>query len=70
MKKLLLSTITASLLLGTAGIAKEQAAKNATVKEVNQIAIKNAKEDARGKQPKLVQDAIESLKLAQRAVVA
>jgi ribonuclease HII len=70
MKKLLLSAITASLLLGTAGIAKEQAAKDATVKEVNTLAIKNAKEDAKGKQPKLVQDAIESLKLAQRAVIA
>ncbi|QOR61582.1 YfdX family protein [Sulfurovum sp. ST-21] len=69
MKKLLLSAITASLLLGTAGIAKEQAAKDATVKEVKEIAISNAKEDARNHQKKLAAEAIESLKFAQRAVI-
>ncbi len=69
MKKLLLSAITASLLLGTAGIAKEQADKNATVGEVNKIAISNAKEDARNKQTKLAAEAIESLKYAQSAVI-
>ncbi|KYJ86658.1 YfdX family protein [Sulfurovum riftiae] len=69
MKKLLLSAITASLLLGTAGIAKEQAAKDATVKEVNKIALSNAKEDAKNNQVKLVQEAIESLKYAQSAVI-
>jgi hypothetical protein len=69
MKKLLLSAITASLLLGTAGIAKEQAAKDATVKEVNKIAVSNAKEDAKNNQTKLVQEAIESLKYAQSAVI-
>ncbi len=70
MKRVLLSAITASLLLGTAGIAKEQAAKDATVKEVNRIAISNAKEDARSHPAKLVNEAIESLKFAQNAVVA
>ena len=69
MKKLLLSAITASLLVSTSGIAKEQAAKDATVKEVNKIAISNAKEDARNNQTKLVQEAIESLKYAQSAVI-
>ncbi len=69
MKKLLLSAITASLLLGTAGIAKEQAAKDATVKEVNKIALSNAKEDAKNNQVKLVKEAIESLKYAQSAVI-
>jgi len=69
MKKLLLSAITASLLVSTSGIAKEQAAKDATVKEVNKIAISNAKEDARNNQVKLVQEAIESLKYAQSAVI-
>jgi len=69
MKKLLLSAITASLLLSTAGIAKEQAAKDATVGQVSQIAIKNAKEDAQNSQTKLVQEAIESLKYAQSAVI-
>jgi len=70
MKKVLLSAIAASLLLSTGAIAKTEAAKDATVKEVNHIAIKNAKEDANGKQPKLAQDAIASLKLAQHAVIA
>ncbi|MCF6206386.1 MAG: YfdX family protein [Sulfurovum sp.] len=69
MKKLLLSAIAASLLVSTSGIAKEQAAKDATVKEVNKIAISNAKEDARNNQAKLVQEAIESLKYAQSAVI-
>jgi ribonuclease HII len=69
MKKLLLSAITASLLVSTPGIAKEQAAKDATVKQVNKIAISNAKEDARNNQTKLVQEAIESLKYAQSAVI-
>ena len=69
MKKLLLSAITASLLVSTAGIAKEQAAKDATVGQVNRIAISNAKEDAQNNQTKLVQEAIESLKYAQSAVI-
>jgi len=69
MKKLLLSAITASLLLSTAGIAKEQAAKDATVGQVNRIAIKNAKEDAQNNQTKLVEEAIESLKYAQSALI-
>jgi len=70
MRKLLLSTIAASLLLSTAGIAKEQAAKDATVGQVNRIAISNAKEDAKNNQATLVQEAIESLKYAQSAVIA
>jgi hypothetical protein len=69
MRKLLLSAITASLLLSTAGMAKEEASKNATVGEVNKIAISNAKEDAKSKQTKLVTEAIESLKYAQSAVI-
>jgi len=69
MKKLLLSAIAASLLVSTSGIAKEQAAKDATVKQVNKIAISNAKEDALNHQTKLVQEAIESLKYAQSAVI-
>ncbi len=70
MKKLLLSAIAASLLLSTGTVAKEQAAKNATVGEVNKIAIANAKADARDHQAKLVSEAIESLKYAQNAVIA
>ena len=70
MKKLLLSAIAASMLMGTGAVAKEQAAKDATVGEVNKIAISNAKEDARNNQAKLVMEAIESLKFAQTAVIA
>ena len=69
MKKLLLSAITASLLVSTSGFAKEQAAKDATVKQVNKIAISNAKEDAQNHQTKLVKEAIESLKYAHNAVI-
>jgi len=69
MKKMLLSAIAASLMLSTTGVAKEQAARNATVGEVNKIAISNAKEDARHSQEKLVQEAIESLKYAHSAVI-
>jgi len=70
MKKFLLSAVAASLLIGTTGFAKEVAAKNATVSEVNRIAVANAKEDAQNNQVKLVKEAIESLKYAQTAVLA
>jgi len=70
MKKLLLSAIAASLLLSTGTVAKEQAAKDATVGEVNKIAIANAKADAKDHQAKLVSEAIESLKYTQDAVIA
>jgi len=70
MKKLLLSTVAASLLLGTPVVAKEEAAKDATVKQVNTIAINNAKEDAKSVQKKLASEAIDSLKHAQDAYLA
>ncbi len=70
MKRLILSAITASLLLGTTGFAKEQATKDATVKQVHQIAINNATEDAKNRQSKLVAEAIDSLKYAQDAYLA
>ena len=70
MKRLILSAITASLLLGTTGFAKEEANKDATVKQVHQIAINNAAEDAKNRQNKLVSEAIDSLKYAQDAYVA
>ncbi|RUM72782.1 MAG: hypothetical protein DSZ10_04425 [Sulfurovum sp.] len=69
MKKILLSTLVASLLM-TGSYAKETAAKNATVKQVNTLAVKNAKEDAKSHQVKLVQEAIDSLKYAHDALVA
>ena len=70
MKKLVLSAVTATLLFSSIGFAKEQAAKDATVKQVNKVAIGNAKEDAKSHQSKLVGEAIESLKFAQNAVIA
>ncbi len=70
MKKMILSAVAASLLLSTGAIAKEQAAKDATVAQVNKIAVNNAKEDAKNNPAKLVAEAIESLKYAHEAVVA
>jgi len=70
MKKLLLSAITASLLLGTTAVAKEEAAKDATVKQVNTIAVNNAKEDAKSTEVKLAAEAIDSLKHAKDAFLA
>ncbi len=70
MKKVWVSAVVATVLLGTSASAKETAAKNATVSEVNRIAVQNAKEDARHNQKKLVQEAIDSLKFAQTAVLA
>jgi len=69
MKKILLSTLVASLLV-TGSFAKETAAKGATVKQVNTIAVNNAKQDAKDHKAKLVQEAIDSLKYAHDALVA
>jgi len=69
MKKIILSTLVASLLI-TGVNAKETAAKDASVKEVNKIALNNAKEDAQTHQAKLVQEALNSLKDAHDAFVA
>jgi ribonuclease HII len=69
MKKIILSTLVASLLI-TGVNAKETAAKDASVKEVNKIALNNAKEDAQAHQAKLVQEALNSLKDAHDAFVA
>jgi ribonuclease HII len=69
MKKIILSTIVASLLM--AGVnAKEVAAKDATVKQVNKIAVNNAKAEAKNNQTALVKEAIHSLKEAHDALVA
>jgi len=70
MKRILLSTITAVALLGSMGYAKEQAAENATVKEVKNVAVNNAKSDAMTGQKKLVQEAIDSLKASHEALLA
>jgi len=69
MKKIILSTLVASLLI-TGVTAKEEAAKDASVKEVNKIALNNAKEDAKSHQAKLVKEALNSLKDTHDAFVA
>ncbi|SFV65261.1 hypothetical protein MNB_SV-3-97 [hydrothermal vent metagenome] len=69
MKKIILSTLVASLLI-TGVNAKETAPKDATVKEVNKIALNNAKSDAKSHQKDLVKEAVNSLKDAHDAFVA
>jgi len=69
MKKILLSTLVASLLV-TGTYAKESAANGATVKQVNTLAVKDAKQNAKDHQVKLVQEAIESVKYAHDAMLA
>ena len=69
MKKILLSTLVASLLI-TGVNAKETAAKDATVKQVNTMAVNNAKSEAKTNQAVLVKEALTSLKEAQDALVA
>ncbi len=69
MKKILLSSLVASLLV-TGSFAKETAPKGASVEQVNKIAIKNAKEEVKNHQVKLVQEAVDSLVYANEALVA
>ena len=70
MKKIVLSSLLASILFTGGVYAKETASKDASVNEVNKIALSNAKEDAKAHQAKLVQEAINSLKDAHDAFVA
>ncbi|MBA1419586.1 MAG: YfdX family protein [Epsilonproteobacteria bacterium] len=70
MKSIVLSTLLASVLLTGGVYAKETASKDAGVKEVNKIALNNAKEDAKTHQAKLVQEALNSLKDTHDAFVA
>lgn len=70
MKKIVLSTLVASLLVTGGLSAKETAAQNASVKEVKSIAVNNAKKDAKASGEKLVQEAIDSLKEAHDALKA
>ena len=72
MKKVVLSSIVAAALLGSGAVAKESATKSpATVAQVNQEAVQNAKEQAKNAQDtvKLVQEAIESLRFAHDALI-
>lgn len=70
MKKVVLSTLTASLLLTPTLYALEKAPANATAKQISTVAVNNAKGEAIGKQSKLVQEAIDSLKFAHDAMEA
>jgi hypothetical protein len=70
MKRVLLSTITAVALMGNMGYAKEKAPENATVKQVKNTAVKNAKSDAVTGQKKLVEEALDSLKASHEALMA
>lgn len=69
MKKIVLSALLSSVLLTGILQAKETAPKDATVKEVNKIALSNAKNDAKDSQVKLVKEAVNSLKDAHEALV-
>jgi len=70
MKRVILSTIAASLLMGGALYAEEKAPQNATAKQISDVAVRNAKGAAADKQVKLAQEAIDSLKAAHEALVA
>ena len=70
MKNIVLSALLSSLLLTGVANAKEVASKDATVKEVNKIAVNNAKNEAKAEQKDLVQEAIDSLKNAHEALLA
>jgi len=67
MKKFFLSSLVATLLI-TGCTAQEVIPKNATVKQINSISIKNAKENAMKNRVKVVKEAVESLKYAQDAL--
>ncbi len=66
MKKTLLSTLVASLLLSNFAIANT----NLSSKEVSKNALKTATEDAKSHQVKLVKEALNSLELSAKAVKA
>ncbi len=70
MKRLAVSAVVASLLLSGGLYAKETAKKGASTQEIKQVAVNNAKEDARKKAVKLVQEAIDSLGFAHQALAA
>jgi tetratricopeptide (TPR) repeat protein len=67
MKKFALSTLLASLLLGSTLYAGSDIK---TVKEVNKSAVKKGEQDALAGQKKLIQEAISSLKFTNNALIA
>ncbi len=70
MRKIMISMVTAGLLLGGALYANEKAKEGADAKEVSRIAVSNAKQDAKTGKTKLVQEAIDSLKFAHEAYLS
>jgi len=68
MKKIILSTITASMLLTGAVYADTQVSKEASVKEANIAASDSAKKDAKNGQVKLAKEALKSLELTAQAL--
>jgi len=69
MKKVILSAIAASMIMGVSAQAKEEGAPSATVKQINAATVKQAKSNAVSHQKKMVQEAIDSLKNAHEALV-
>ncbi len=73
MKKVILSAIAASMILGVSAQAKvenkAEGAQPATVKQINTATVKQAKSDAISHQKKMVKEAIDSLKNAHEALV-
>ena len=69
MKKVILSAIAASMILGVSAEAKVEGTQSATVKQINTATVKQAKNDALSHQKKMVQEAIDSLKNAHEALV-
>jgi hypothetical protein len=68
MKKIILSTITASMLLTGAVYADTQVSKEVSVKEANIAASDSAKKDAKNGQVKLAKEALKSLELTAQAL--
>ena len=69
MKKVILSAIAATMIVGVSAEAKVEGAPSATVKQINTATVKQAKSDALSHQKKMVQEAIDSLKNAHEALV-
>ncbi len=70
MRKIIMSAIVATALMGGSVYANTVTKKGTTVQEVSQNAVKQAKQDAKSHQAKLIQEAIDSLKFAHEAYTA
>ncbi len=70
MKKIILSGLTASLLLSPALFALDPTPANATAKQISTAAVSHAKGEAAQQKTQLVQEAIDSLKSAHDALIA